>query len=134
MALTWATGVRFGRATRRNDRESEAHLSTNAYNSLGHRSGPKTLISMRFLSFYVFIAFGGLLFRSSFWPKCVLRPVFNLRCYLYGCNRRKLINFEIYEKSFFFPNSLVCFLCKNPNFRYSLRINEFWKNHSWYSV
>ncbi|MFS7985366.1 hypothetical protein Hanom_Chr11g00997581 [Helianthus anomalus] len=49
MALTWATGVRFGRATRRNDRENEAHLSTN------HRcSGPKTLISMCYLYFYVF--------------------------------------------------------------------------------
>ncbi|MFS7917446.1 hypothetical protein Hanom_Chr03g00189181 [Helianthus anomalus] len=29
MALTWATSVRFGRATRRNDRENEAHLSIN---------------------------------------------------------------------------------------------------------
>ncbi|MFS7964312.1 hypothetical protein Hanom_Chr08g00748761 [Helianthus anomalus] len=86
MALTWATGVRFGPATRRNDRENEAHLS-------GHRSGPKTLISISYLYFYVFSAFCGLLFRFSFWPKCVLRPVLNLHCYLYGCKGRKIISF-----------------------------------------
>ncbi|MFS7978666.1 hypothetical protein Hanom_Chr10g00918161 [Helianthus anomalus] len=54
MALTWATGVRFWRATRRKDRENELHLAANAYGGLGHRSGLKTLISMSYLSFYVF--------------------------------------------------------------------------------
>ncbi|MFS7985622.1 hypothetical protein Hanom_Chr11g01000681 [Helianthus anomalus] len=46
-----------------------------------------------------------------------LRPVFNLCCYLYGCNGRKLFNFGIYEQSFFSPNSLVCVLfVKIPKF------------------
>ncbi|MFS7950242.1 hypothetical protein Hanom_Chr07g00581031 [Helianthus anomalus] len=36
MSLTWATGVRFGRATRRNERKNELHLAANAYGSLGH--------------------------------------------------------------------------------------------------
>ncbi|MFS7932165.1 hypothetical protein Hanom_Chr04g00364671 [Helianthus anomalus] len=71
MALTWATGVRFGRAARRNDRENEAHLSTNTVGGLGQCSGPKTLISMSYLYFYVFSAFRGLLIGSSFWPKCL---------------------------------------------------------------
>ncbi|MFS7906700.1 hypothetical protein Hanom_Chr01g00062301 [Helianthus anomalus] len=30
MALTWATGVHFGRATRRNERENELHLAINS--------------------------------------------------------------------------------------------------------
>ncbi|MFS7982197.1 hypothetical protein Hanom_Chr10g00959931 [Helianthus anomalus] len=49
MALTWATRVRFGRATRRNDRENELHL---AANRLGHRPSQKTLISMSYFMFY----------------------------------------------------------------------------------
>ncbi|MFS8006414.1 hypothetical protein Hanom_Chr14g01248911 [Helianthus anomalus] len=114
MTLTWATGVRFGYVTRRNDRENKAHLSTNTVGGLGHRSGPKTLISVSYLYFYVFSAFCGLLFRFSFWPKCVLRPVLNLRCYLYGCKGRKIISFEVYEKSFFSPNSLVSVLSVKP--------------------
>ena len=61
-----------------------------------------------------FSAFRGLLFGSSFWPKCVLRPVLNLRCYLYGCNGRKIISFEFNEKSFFSPNSLVSVLSVKP--------------------
>ncbi|KAJ0576650.1 hypothetical protein HanIR_Chr05g0226821 [Helianthus annuus] len=39
--LTWATGVRFGRAARRNDRENEAHLSTNGRRRFGSSFGPK---------------------------------------------------------------------------------------------
>ncbi|KAJ0847160.1 hypothetical protein HanRHA438_Chr15g0733011 [Helianthus annuus] len=62
---------------------------------------------MSYLYFYVVSAFRGLLFCYSFWPKCVLRPVFNLRYYLYGCKGRKIIGFEIYEKSFFSPDSLL---------------------------
>ncbi|MFS8000933.1 hypothetical protein Hanom_Chr13g01184391 [Helianthus anomalus] len=54
MALTWATSVRFGRATRRNDRENELHLAANAYGGLGHRPSQKTLISMSYFMFYVF--------------------------------------------------------------------------------
>ncbi|MFS7910984.1 hypothetical protein Hanom_Chr02g00112621 [Helianthus anomalus] len=41
MALTWATGVRFGRVTRRNERENELYLATNAEGGLGHRPGRK---------------------------------------------------------------------------------------------
>ncbi|KAM0067127.1 hypothetical protein Hdeb2414_s0002g00057251 [Helianthus debilis subsp. tardiflorus] len=54
MALTWATGVRLGRATRRFERENELHLAANAYGGLGHRPGQKTLISITYLHFYVF--------------------------------------------------------------------------------
>ncbi|MFS7933560.1 hypothetical protein Hanom_Chr04g00381281 [Helianthus anomalus] len=121
MALSWATDVRFGRATGRNDHENEAHLSTNDLGGLDHRPGPKSLISMNYLYFYVFSAFRGLLFHSSFWPKCVLRPVFNLCCYLYGCKGRKIISFEVYEKSFFSPNSLASVLSVKPQFSVSYR-------------
>ncbi|MFS7941030.1 hypothetical protein Hanom_Chr05g00471401 [Helianthus anomalus] len=53
MALTWATRVRFGRATRRNDRENELHLAPNAHGGLGHRLSQKTLISK---SYFMFLA------------------------------------------------------------------------------
>ncbi|MFS7934226.1 hypothetical protein Hanom_Chr05g00389091 [Helianthus anomalus] len=48
MALTWATGVRFGRATRRNEHENELHLAANR-RSL---SGPKNAYFHEL--FYVF--------------------------------------------------------------------------------
>ncbi|KAJ0625121.1 hypothetical protein HanIR_Chr01g0050331 [Helianthus annuus] len=51
MALTWATGVRFGRVTRRNERENELHLAANRLRS---SSGQKTLISISYFHFYVF--------------------------------------------------------------------------------
>ncbi|MFS7976068.1 hypothetical protein Hanom_Chr10g00888121 [Helianthus anomalus] len=41
MALTWATGVCFGRATRRNEREHELHLATNSLRRFGSSPGPK---------------------------------------------------------------------------------------------
>ncbi|MFS7963994.1 hypothetical protein Hanom_Chr08g00744901 [Helianthus anomalus] len=41
MALTWATGVRFGRATRRNERKNELHLDANSLRRFGSSSGPK---------------------------------------------------------------------------------------------
>ncbi|MFS8015605.1 hypothetical protein Hanom_Chr15g01358651 [Helianthus anomalus] len=104
MALTWATCVRFGRATRRTDCENEAHLSTNTIGGLGHRLGPKTLISMTYLSFYVFIAFVGFFFLSSFWPKCVLRPVFNLRYYLYGVMGGRYSVWNYMKSHFYLPN------------------------------
>ncbi|MFS8011806.1 hypothetical protein Hanom_Chr14g01313411 [Helianthus anomalus] len=81
MALTWATGVRFGRATRRNERENELHLAANAYGGLGHRPGQKTLISMSYFMF--FSEFFGLLFCSSFWPKFVLGTFLYFGLYLY---------------------------------------------------
>ncbi|MFS8025788.1 putative chitinase [Helianthus anomalus] len=96
MALTWATGVRFGRATRRIDRENEAHLSTNNRRWFGSTFRPKNAYFYELFIFFMFFsAFRGLLFGSSFWPKCVLRPVLNLRCYLYECNGRKIISFEV---------------------------------------
>ncbi|MFS8029087.1 hypothetical protein Hanom_Chr16g01518201 [Helianthus anomalus] len=55
MALTWAAGVRFGRATRRNERGNELHLAANVLlRRFGSSSGPKTLISISYLHFYVF--------------------------------------------------------------------------------
>ncbi|MFS7922114.1 hypothetical protein Hanom_Chr03g00244931 [Helianthus anomalus] len=41
MALTWATGVRFGRVTSQNERENELYLAANTYGGLGHRPGRK---------------------------------------------------------------------------------------------
>ncbi|MFS7909525.1 hypothetical protein Hanom_Chr02g00095611 [Helianthus anomalus] len=56
MALTWATGVRFGRATRRFERENKLHLAANGLRRFGSSSGPKkTLISITYLHFYVFL-------------------------------------------------------------------------------
>ncbi|MFS7911286.1 hypothetical protein Hanom_Chr02g00116341 [Helianthus anomalus] len=54
MALTWATGVRFGRATKRNERGNELHLAANGRRQFGSSSGPKTLISMSYFMFRVF--------------------------------------------------------------------------------
>ncbi|MFS7991752.1 hypothetical protein Hanom_Chr12g01074291 [Helianthus anomalus] len=54
MDLTWATEVHFGRTTRRNERENELHLATNRLRRFGSSSGPKTLISITYLHFYVF--------------------------------------------------------------------------------
>ncbi|KAJ0827543.1 hypothetical protein HanRHA438_Chr17g0827041 [Helianthus annuus] len=59
MALTWATGVRFGRVTRRNERENEIYLAANAYGGLGHRPGRKTLISISFFPFLCFFKYFG---------------------------------------------------------------------------
>ncbi|MFS8012399.1 hypothetical protein Hanom_Chr14g01320341 [Helianthus anomalus] len=68
MALTWATGVRFGRATRRNDRVNEAHLSTNNRRWFGSSFGPKIAyfyelfiflcFLVLFVDFYFVLAFG----------------------------------------------------------------------------
>ena len=94
MALTWATGVRLGRATRRFEGENELHLAANAYGGLGHRPGQKTLISMSYFMFYVFSGFFGLLFCSSFWPKCVLGPFSNFSLYLYVAKDNEKVRLE----------------------------------------
>ncbi|MFS7934939.1 hypothetical protein Hanom_Chr05g00397561 [Helianthus anomalus] len=61
MALTWATGVRFGRTTRRNERENELHLAANAYGGLGHRSGQKKNAYFHYLfAFLCFLNYFGL--------------------------------------------------------------------------
>ncbi|MFS7928151.1 hypothetical protein Hanom_Chr04g00317461 [Helianthus anomalus] len=62
MALTWATRVRFGCATKRGDRENELHLAANAYGSLGHRAGKKKRLFL--LVIYVFMCF------EMFWAFC----------------------------------------------------------------
>ncbi|MFS7927103.1 hypothetical protein Hanom_Chr04g00304991 [Helianthus anomalus] len=41
MTLTWATGVRFGRVTKRIERENELHLAANSLGGLGHHPGKK---------------------------------------------------------------------------------------------
>ncbi|MFS8000716.1 hypothetical protein Hanom_Chr12g01181631 [Helianthus anomalus] len=46
MALTWATGVRLGRATRQFERENKLYLAANAYGGLGHRPGRKNMGSV----------------------------------------------------------------------------------------
>ena len=75
MALTWATEVRFGCATRRNEREKKLHLAANAYGGLGHRPGQKTLISISYLHFYVFFKyFGHFVFGLVFGPLSFLGP------------------------------------------------------------
>ncbi|MFS7941191.1 hypothetical protein Hanom_Chr05g00473311 [Helianthus anomalus] len=83
MALTWATGVRFGRTTRRNERENELHLAANAYGSMGHHPGRKTLISISYLHFYVFWAIWAFCFRPCVWPVIFFRPISNFSFYLY---------------------------------------------------
>ncbi|MFS7916377.1 hypothetical protein Hanom_Chr02g00176401 [Helianthus anomalus] len=52
MTLTWAMGVRFGRTTRRNERENELHLAANFRRRFGSSSGP--IIFITYLHFYVF--------------------------------------------------------------------------------
>ncbi|MFS8010360.1 hypothetical protein Hanom_Chr14g01296101 [Helianthus anomalus] len=106
MALTWATGVHFRHATRRNDRENELHLSTNAYGSLGHRSGPKTLISMSYLSFYVFSVFYAFCFWACVWPMTFLWPISNLCLYLYVALVIWMVRNQFRIYSFFTSNSL----------------------------
>ncbi|MFS7929552.1 hypothetical protein Hanom_Chr04g00333831 [Helianthus anomalus] len=55
MTLTWATGVRFGRATRRNGRENELHLAANYLRRFGSSSRLKNAyIYISYLRFYVF--------------------------------------------------------------------------------
>ncbi|MFS8029235.1 hypothetical protein Hanom_Chr16g01519981 [Helianthus anomalus] len=82
MALTWATGVRFGRVTRRNERENELHLAANG--RFGSLSGPKKrlflLVICIFMFFEVFWAF---CFWACVWPVIFFRPISNFCSYLY---------------------------------------------------
>ncbi|MFS7924921.1 hypothetical protein Hanom_Chr03g00278241 [Helianthus anomalus] len=90
MVLTWATGVCFGHVTRRNDRENELHPAANAYGGLGHRSGPKTLISISYLSFYVFLRyFVHFVFWLVFGPWLFCGPFSNF-CIFFICFSCKL--------------------------------------------
>ncbi|MFS8027891.1 hypothetical protein Hanom_Chr16g01504051 [Helianthus anomalus] len=60
MALTWATGVRFGRTTRRNDRENELHLAANGLRRFGSSSGPKNAYFHYLFAFLCFLNYFGL--------------------------------------------------------------------------
>ncbi|MFS8005967.1 hypothetical protein Hanom_Chr13g01243671 [Helianthus anomalus] len=75
MALTWATGVHFGRATRRNERENELHLAANAYGGLGSSSGPKNTYFHYLFAFLCFLDYFGLFVLGRvFGPLCFLGP------------------------------------------------------------
>ncbi|MFS8013474.1 hypothetical protein Hanom_Chr14g01333381 [Helianthus anomalus] len=72
MALTWATGVRFGRVTRRNERENELYL---AANRLGSSSRPKKrLFLLVFTIFMFFQVFWAFCFWACVWPVVFLGP------------------------------------------------------------
>ncbi|KAJ0890113.1 hypothetical protein HanRHA438_Chr09g0420131 [Helianthus annuus] len=60
MALIWATGVRFGRATRRIERENELHLAANSPRRFGSSSGPKNAYSYYLFAFLCFLNYFGL--------------------------------------------------------------------------
>ncbi|MFS7910280.1 hypothetical protein Hanom_Chr02g00104431 [Helianthus anomalus] len=55
MALTWATRVRFGRATRRNECENELHLAANGLWRFGSSSGPKNAYFHYLFAFLCFL-------------------------------------------------------------------------------
>ncbi|MFS7898006.1 hypothetical protein Hanom_Chr04g00288771 [Helianthus anomalus] len=55
MALTWATGVRFGRVTRRNERVNELHLVANRL-----RPGQKNAYFHYLFAFLCFLNYFGL--------------------------------------------------------------------------
>ncbi|MFS7997169.1 hypothetical protein Hanom_Chr12g01138541 [Helianthus anomalus] len=95
MALTWATGVRFGRATRRIERGNELHLATNSLRRFGSSFGPKNAYFHEL--FYVLcflVGFFELLFCSSFRPKCVLGPFSNFGLYLYVAKANEKLRLE----------------------------------------
>ncbi|MFS7926843.1 hypothetical protein Hanom_Chr04g00301881 [Helianthus anomalus] len=57
MTLTWATGVRFERTTRRNERENELHLAANGRSSPGPKKRLFLLVICIFMFFELFWAF-----------------------------------------------------------------------------
>ncbi|MFS7989327.1 hypothetical protein Hanom_Chr11g01045411 [Helianthus anomalus] len=75
MALTCATGVRFGRATRRNERENEFHLAANSLRRFGSSSGPKNTYFHYLFAFLCFLDYFGLFVLGRvFGPLCFLGP------------------------------------------------------------
>ncbi|MFS8001185.1 hypothetical protein Hanom_Chr13g01187261 [Helianthus anomalus] len=62
MALTWATGVRFGRTTKRNERKNELHLAANSLRRFGSSSGTKSAYFHYFFAFLCFLNYLGFLF------------------------------------------------------------------------
>ncbi|MFS7999954.1 hypothetical protein Hanom_Chr12g01172691 [Helianthus anomalus] len=75
MALTWTTGVRFGRATRRNERENELDLAANSLRRFGSSSGPKNTYFHYLFAFLCFLDYFGLFVLGRvFGPLCFLGP------------------------------------------------------------
>ncbi|MFS8014421.1 hypothetical protein Hanom_Chr15g01344281 [Helianthus anomalus] len=81
MALTWATGVRFGRATRRNERENELHLAANRLWVIVRAK--KHLFPLLICIFMFFGLFWAFRFRPCVWPVMFFRPISNFGFYLY---------------------------------------------------
>ncbi|MFS7965725.1 putative ferruginol synthase [Helianthus anomalus] len=59
MTLTWATGVRFGRVTRRNERENELYLAANGLRRFGPSSRPKKRLFPLVISILCFFKYFG---------------------------------------------------------------------------
>ncbi|MFS7954390.1 hypothetical protein Hanom_Chr07g00629721 [Helianthus anomalus] len=73
MALTWATWVRFRRATRRNDRENELHLPAIGRRWFGSSFGPKNAYFYQLFIFFVFFeVFCAFCFWACVWPMAFL--------------------------------------------------------------
>ncbi|MFS7973170.1 hypothetical protein Hanom_Chr09g00853461 [Helianthus anomalus] len=73
MALTWATGVRFGRVTRRNERENELYLAANGLRRFGSSFRPKKrlFLLISYFHFYVFSSILGILFLGLCLVRCL---------------------------------------------------------------
>ena len=83
MDLTWATGVRFRRATRRNERENELHLAANSLRRFGSSSVPKKRLFLLVFSIFMFFqVFWAFCFWACVWPVVFFRPVSNFCLYL----------------------------------------------------
>ncbi|MFS7924962.1 hypothetical protein Hanom_Chr03g00278761 [Helianthus anomalus] len=69
MALTWATGVRFGRVTSQIERENELYLAANSLRQFGSSSGPKKRLFLLVFSIFMFFqVFWAFCFWACVWP------------------------------------------------------------------
>ncbi|MFS7916945.1 hypothetical protein Hanom_Chr03g00183281 [Helianthus anomalus] len=69
MALTWATGVRLGHATRRFERENKLYLAANCPRRFGSSSGPKKRLFLLVFSIFMFFqVFWVFCFWACVWP------------------------------------------------------------------
>ncbi|MFS7959549.1 hypothetical protein Hanom_Chr08g00692401 [Helianthus anomalus] len=109
MALTWATGVRFGRATRRFERENELHLAANAYGGLGHRPGQKNAYFYHLFAFLCFLNYFGLFVLGRvFGPLSFLGP-FRISVSIYMLLKLMRSSELNFEKTVFFTSNSVAF-------------------------
>ncbi|MFS7961963.1 hypothetical protein Hanom_Chr08g00721111 [Helianthus anomalus] len=96
MALTWATGVRLGRATRRFERENELHLAA-SLRRFGSSSGPRNAYFYYLFAFLCFLSYFGLFVLDRvFGPLSFLGP-FRISVFIYmllKLMRRLELNFE----------------------------------------